>query len=222
MLRSSTRLRKSPADPEPCCSSGPRSRQRLRRRCRPPVCSRRLCARCGRATFARRAGPAVVHHVRPERRIRVLPLEVRRGHEELEALGVGRRHSVPLIHVPAADPLRSRCDADLVHAGIAVVTRGRAGRVGSVRVVVAGRLRVRPADSAAGVNRVPPVVVVVRVRAVPASVVRPEGVVRPADSGVLVCDHDPGAVEARAPRPVGALTWLIPGSITLGRPALGP
>ena len=152
-----------------------------------------------RAPLARRAAPAVVHHVRPERRIRVTTREVRRRHEELEALGIGRRRSVPLIHVPAADPLRSRSDADLVRARTAVVTRGRARRVRSVRVVVAGRLRVRPADPAARVNRVPPVVVVVRVRPVPASVVRLEGVVRPADTRVLVCDHDPGAVEPERP-----------------------
>ena len=155
---------------------------------------RRRCA-----TFARRTGPAVVHHVRPKRRIRVLPLEVRRGHEELEALGVCRRRSVPLIHVPAADPLGSRSDADLVDAGIAVVTRGRAGRVGAVEVVVARLLVVRRTDSAAGVNGVPPVVVVVRARAVPAAVVRLQRVVRPANTGVLVRDHDPGAVEAKRP-----------------------
>ena len=124
--RSSTTPRRSLSGPEPCCSSGPRSRQRPRRRCRQPACSRRLFAGC-RARNPRSAGRSSCCSSRaagaPDSGS---AREVRRRHEELEALGVGRRRSVPLIHVPAADPLRSRSDADLVRARIAVVTRGRA------------------------------------------------------------------------------------------------
>ncbi len=83
-----------------------------------------------RTAFARRTRPAVVHHVRAERRVGVLTLEVGRCDEELEALRVGRRGAVPLIHVPAADPLRARRDTDLVTRS--VVTGGGARRVRSV------------------------------------------------------------------------------------------
>ena len=136
----------------------------------------------------RRAVPAVVHHVRPQRRVRVLVVEIRRRHEELEALRVGRRGAVALVHVPAADPLRARRDADLVPG--AVVSDRRSRRVRAVRVVVAGHRAVRAADAAARVDRVVPVVVVVGRGAVPAPVVRLERVVRPAHPGVLVADHD--------------------------------
>ena len=45
---------------------------------------------------------------------RVAARSGRRRQEELEALDVGRRRAVPLVHVPAADPLRARRHADLV------------------------------------------------------------------------------------------------------------
>jgi hypothetical protein len=93
------------------------------------------------AAFARTAAPAVVHHMRPPRRVRVLAGEVGRSDEELEALGVARRSAGPLIHVPAPDPLGTGGDADLV--AHAVVSRGRPGRVGAVAVVVAGLLVIR-------------------------------------------------------------------------------
>ena len=80
-----------------------------------------------------------------------------------------------------------------------VVTDGGSRHVCAVEEVVAGLLVVGRADSAAGVDGVPPVVVVIRGASVPAPVVRLERVVRPPHAGVLVCDDDAGPVEAERP-----------------------
>ena len=151
-----------------------------------------------RATLARRATPAVVHHVGPPGRIRVLPLEIRGRHEELEALGVGRRRSVPLIHVPAADPLRAGCDADLIGPGCrrhrrrfpSRVCRGRSRRTapGGSAYRCRRRCGSRPTSCSCGPHA-----------PVPAPVLRLERVVRPAVAGVLDGDDDAGAVEAEGP-----------------------
>src|SRR4029450_9220857 len=87
------------------------------------------------AELARRAAPAVVHHVGPLRWIGVLVVQVGRGDEPLEALRVGLGPSDVLVHVVAADPLGAGGDADLIPG--AVVTRGGTGRVGAVLLVVA-------------------------------------------------------------------------------------
>ena len=110
------------------------------------------------------------------------------GEEPFEALGVARRCAVADIHIAATDELRLRRHADLV-AGIIVADR-RADGVRAVAAVVAGRDGVRPANAAAGVNAVVPVVIVVGGGAVPAAVMRLERVVRPADAGVGAADHD--------------------------------
>src|SRR5439155_16327923 len=93
-------------------------------------------------------------------------------------------------------------DADLVVG--TVVTRRRAGGVRAVTVVVARRYRVEPARVRAvavdvAVDRVVPVVVVVGDAAVPAAVMRLEGVVGPAHARLLVADHDSLAGEAHRP-----------------------
>ena len=188
-------------------------------------CRRVLDDRPQRVLCAQLAGgttPAVVHHMWSECRVGVLMVEVPRSDEELEALGIGLRPSDVLVHVAAADPLGSGSDADLIAA--AVVTRGGPGRVGAVSVVVAGLLAVEPAGIRprwrdVDVNRVPPVVVVVGGAAVPAAVVRLEGVVRPPDAGVLVADHDPGPVEAQGPH-VGRFDLVDARLDRLGRVAL--
>ena len=151
----------------------------------------------GAQPSARRALPAVVHHVRPHRRVGVLPVEVRRRDEELEALRVRRRGTDALVHVAAADPLRARGDADLVapsrrrrSTSRSCGCRGRCRRTAPGGSARTSRLRV---------DRVPPVVVVVGRDAVPAAVVRLERVVRPAHAGVLVRDHDPLARVAERP-----------------------
>src|SRR5207248_7612825 len=125
--------------------------------------------RAGRTSLARRTRPAVGDHVRPPGGIGVLPAQVGRRDEELEALGIGGRTPGPLVHVAAPDPLRTRSDTDLVPG--AVVADRRAGRVTPVTVVVARRDGVCSAAAAAAVDRVVPVVVVVDGGAVPAAVV---------------------------------------------------
>ena len=96
--------------------------------------------------------------------------------------------------------------------------------MGAVSVVVAGHLAAEPAGIRTrwrdvDVNRVPPVVVVVGVGAVPAAVVRLEGVVRPPHAGVLVADHDPGPLEAQGPH-VGRFDLVDARLDRLGRVAL--
>ena len=58
-------------------------------------------------------------------------VQIRRGHEPLEALRVGRRRSVSLVHVAAADPAGAGRHPDPVDAP--VVADHRAHRVGAVR-----------------------------------------------------------------------------------------
>src|SRR6185436_10210369 len=96
-----------------------------------------------------RTAPAVVHDVRPLRRVRRRAVEPGGREEELEALHVGGGPTVAGVHVAAADPLGGGCDADLVQAGAdtgaRVVADRRPGGVGAVTVVVARNYEVEPA-----------------------------------------------------------------------------
>ena len=133
-------------------------------------------------------------------------------------LGVRGGGSVPHVHVPTADPLRARRDADLVRPSIE--TGGSTGRVGPCPWSSQGSTRFQATGGAASaVDRVVPVVVVVGRRAVPASVLGLERVVRPAHTGVLVRDHDPCPVKPSVHTP-GACTWFTPGSTVSGEWAL--
>ena len=57
------------------------------------------------AAFADRANPTIVDHMRAQRWIGVLSVEICRSYEELKALGVSGRHAIALVHITAADPL---------------------------------------------------------------------------------------------------------------------
>jgi hypothetical protein len=52
--------------------------------------------------------------VRAQGGVRILAVQVSGSDEELEALGVGGRGAVALVHIAAADPLRPGGHSDLV------------------------------------------------------------------------------------------------------------
>src|SRR5436309_3393367 len=73
--------------------------------------------------------------------LRVASVQSGRGDEELEAFRVCLRHPVPLVHVPAADPLGTGRDADLVGTAVVTVQSDRSsGGVRPMAVVVTRRL----------------------------------------------------------------------------------
>ena len=66
--------------------------------------------------------------------------------------------------------------------------------------IIARLGRVGPANAAAGVNGIVPVVIVIGVDAVPAAVVRLERVMRPANASIGTGNHDSLASDNRGPR----------------------
>src|SRR5688572_25474092 len=123
--------------------------------------------------------------MRAQGRIGVLAREVGGGDHELEALGVCGRCAYALVHVAAADPLGAGSYAYLVTC--AIVPDGGADGVGAVAVVIAGLLGVGAAGTAAAVDGVPPVIVVVGGRAVPATILVLDSKVCPAYTSILAC-----------------------------------
>jgi hypothetical protein len=116
----------------------------------------------------------------------------------------------PVGHVLAVDGLRAGSHADLV--GPAVVADHRAGGVGAVPVPVTGHAGV-------STGRIPPVVVVVGRRAVPAAVLVDDRRVVPHQAGVVACHHQPLASEAQVPdlgRPDEADVGLDRGDVLRG------
>jgi hypothetical protein len=66
-------------------------------------------------------------------------------------------------------------------------------------MVVAGGQVVRPADAASRMDRIVPVVIVISINSIPATVVWFQRKVRPAHAGVLVAYYDPLSSEAQRP-----------------------
>ena len=121
-----------------------------------------------------------------------------RRKEKFHALDVPRRCAVTLIHVTATDPFCAGRHSNLV--GAAIVADRRASRVRAVEEIITRLLRIIPARIAyAVVNGVVPVKIVIGVDAVPASVVRLERVMRPANTGVGAGNHDGFPLEPERP-----------------------
>ena len=161
-----------------------------------------LLERAPAAALRGRATPGVGGEVGGPRRVRSRAVQPRGGEEELEALQVAGRGPVPLVHVAAADPPGPGGHAHLVSR--AVVAQDRPHGVGAVAVVVAGLLGVVPAGPSAAVDRVVPVVVVVRRGAVPPPVLALEGRVGPSVARVLAAHDDALPLVAQRPH-VGGL-----------------
>ena len=143
------------------------------------------------------ATPTIVHHVRPQCRVGILSVQVCRGDEKLEAFGISGRSAVALVHIAATDPLRTRGHSNLVTSS--VVASGGAGCVRAVPTVITGLLVVGAARSAPGVDRIPPVVIVIGVNPVPATVMRFQRIVRPAHAGILIAHYDALPRKAHCP-----------------------
>jgi len=112
-----------------------------------------------------------------------------RREEKFHALDISGRSAVALVHVTATNPLCARRHPDLI-AGAVVTDRGANG-VGSVKEIIARKWRIVAARVAdAVVDRVVPVVIVVGVLSVPATVVRFQCVMRPANTGIRACNNN--------------------------------
>src|ERR1044071_3157859 len=127
--------------------------------------------------------------MRAERRVRVVSSQIGRCDHELKALRVGGRRAVTLVHVAAANPLRTRRNSHLIASPI--VAHSRACRMSAVTVVITRLDRVGAAGATAGVNRIVPVKVVIGGGAVPAPILWLKGVMGPALACVLVTHYDP-------------------------------
>ena len=135
--------------------------------------------------------------MRTERRIRVHSAQIGRRNHELKALDVSRRSAIPLVHVSAGHPFCAGRDPDLVAR--AVVAHGGAGRVRPMTIIVARSICIGAAHAPARVDRVVPVVIMIRGDAVPAAILRLERIVRPARAGIEIADNDAGALKAQSP-----------------------
>ena len=107
----------------------------------------------------------------------------------MHALDVRSWCAVTRVHVAATDPLRARRHPDLVTR--AIVADHCAGGMRPVTVVIAGGRRIVPARiTDAVMNRIVPVIIVIGVLAVPATVMRLKRVVTPANSSVRVGNNN--------------------------------
>ena len=119
----------------------------------------------GGAALADRATPTIVHHVRPQCCVGILPVEIGGSDEELEALGVSGRGAVALIHISATDPLCPRSHSNLVARS--TVAHCRAGGVRPVAVIITEGQVVWAARSASRVDAVVPIVIVISSNSIP-------------------------------------------------------
>src|SRR5687767_7278790 len=128
--------------------------------------------------------PRVVDDMRRLGWIRVLARDICRSDEPLHAFHVSRNSASSLSHVAASNPFRFRRHADGV--GATVITDHRAHRMRTVVVVVAGLSGVAVANGVRCVNRVVPIVTVVRsLRArIPTTVLSLDGGVLPRNTCV--------------------------------------
>ena len=98
----------------------------------------------------------------------IVSTQIGRGDHELEALGICSRSSVANVHITAADPFCPGGHANLI-AGTIIAYDG-SHSVGSMSVIVARSGRICTANSAAGMDGVEPVIVVIRRGSVPSAI----------------------------------------------------
>ncbi len=149
------------------------------------------------AAFAGRAAPGIVQNMRAKRRVRVVAREIGRRDHELETLRISSWRSVADVHIAAADPLCTRSYSDLISG--AIIANDRPDCVSSVAIIIARSGRIRTANSAAGIDRVKPIVIMVRRRSVPAAILRLENVMCPSNAGVEPADDDSLPCESHRP-----------------------
>ena len=95
----------------------------------------------------------------PQGRIRIAAGRIGRGDHELKTLCISRRRADVDIHISAADPLCVRSHTDLIGT---IIAEHSADRMCAMAVVIARRDSVWPAGTAARVDSIVPVIVVVR------------------------------------------------------------
>jgi hypothetical protein len=153
-----------------------------------------------RTAFRRRAAPGVACDIRGFSRVAFgwRAVEWVRRKEPFHALDVSSRCSVALVHVTATDPLCTRRHADLVDAAVIADRCGDGMR--SMEEIVARLWRIISAwVSHTVVNRIVPVLIVIRIGPIPAAVMRLKRVMRPADAGVCAGNNDGFTLESERP-----------------------
>ena len=129
--------------------------------------------------------------------------------EPFHALDVSGRGAVAGVHIAATNPFCARCHTDLITHP--VVTDHCTGGMRAVSLVIARKRRIIAARITDGVmDGVVPVKVVIGVLSVPATIVRLEGVMRPAHSGV--CAGNDNILPSVTQRPhLGGVRVIDPG-----------
>ena len=116
----------------------------------------------------------------------------------MHALHVPCRCAVALVQVTATNPLRAGRHPDLVTHAI-IADRGAEG-VATVEEIVARKGRIVPARVAdAVVDGVMPIVIMIGVHAIPASIVRLKRAMRPAITRICAGNHDILPGESQGP-----------------------
>src|SRR5262249_55728864 len=133
--------------------------------------------------FGRQANPGVTGDIRCLGRIALATTDRVGRKEPFHTLDISGRCAVTLVHVAAADPFRAGSHSNLItHA---VVTYYSAHGVATMATVIARERRIVMAWVANAVmDGVVPVVIVICVLSVPATVVRFECIMRPANTSV--------------------------------------
>ena len=152
------------------------------------------------ATLRDRATPGVDGNVRRFGRIAFggRAVEWVRRKEKFHALDVPRRRAGALVHVTAGDPFCTGRHSNLI--GAAIVTDRCASCVRTVEEIITRLLRIVPARIAYTVmDGVVPVKIVIGVDSVPATVVRLERVMRPANTSVRTGNDDGFPLEPEGP-----------------------
>ena len=135
--------------------------------------------------------------MRTKRRIRVVSGQIGRRNHELKTLCVTGGRPEALIHVAATDPLGSRSDPDLVPRP--VVSHDCASRVSPMPTIVTGLLRVGSANTAAGMNGVVPVEIVICDDSIPPTVSRLQRCMSPARSCIEITHDNSPPLESHSP-----------------------
>ena len=150
-------------------------------------------------TLRHRAGPGVDCNIGRLSRVTFVRRAANwvRCEEKFHALHICRRRAVALVHVTASNPLRARRHADLI--GAAIVADRCARCMATMKEIVTRLGRVRSANAATGMNAVMPAKIVIGVDSVPATIMRLERVMCPANTGIRTGNHDSLPLEPERP-----------------------